>query len=203
MFGRKPDGNPPRRNMPGTFIIAAIIYIIFGVYTVMHPAKVEATICYAFGIILTIYGAINVISFFINKDSDENMVLELIIGAVAAAFGVFTLFSPDTIKNILLVSISVIIIIDGVMNLKRSFILRDFGVNRWYAFLIIACLAITLGIITIVFKEALGAALIIMLGISLIYEGVSSLSILFLIWRCKKRVEKSIMKLDADYEDRD
>lgn len=67
MFGRKPDGKPPR-NMPGTFIIAAIIYIIFGIYTVMHPAKVEATICYAFGIILTIYGAINVIAFFINRN---------------------------------------------------------------------------------------------------------------------------------------
>lgn len=202
MYRDRPRGRAWMK-LPATYIIASIIYIIFGVYTVMHPAKVEATICYAFGIILTIYGVINVIAFFFNKDSDENLIPELIIGGICVVFGIFTLFSPDTIKNILLVSISVIIIIDGVMNIKRSFWLKDFGMDKWYVLLIISCIAVVLGIVTIVFKEALGTALMIMLGIALIYEGVNGLMIMFLISRNKKRFERNMMMVNAAYEDKD
>lgn len=202
MYQDRPRGRAWMK-LPATYIVASIIYIIFGVYTVLHPAKVEATICYAFGIILAIYGAINVIAFFFNKDSDENLIPELIIGGVCVVFGIFTLFSPDTIKNILLVAISVIIIIDGVMNIKRSFWLKDYGMKKWYVLLIFSCITVVLGVVTIVFKEALGTALMIMLGVSLIYEGVNGLIIMFLINRFRKRVERNLMMINAAYEDKD
>ena len=202
MLNRHPEDRP-RRNLLGSFIIASIVYIILGVYMVMHPEKVEHTLCYAFGILLTIYGAINIISFLINKDSDENLFFELVFGVIAAAFGVFTLFTPDTIINILLVIIGVIIIIDGIMNLKRSFHLRDFGVRKWYVFFIFAAVSVAAGLITIIFHDTLRNVLIIMLGINLIYEGILGLIIMFQISRNKRRVERNLMMINADYKDRD
>lgn len=202
MLNRHPEDRP-RRNLLGSFIIASIVYIILGVYMVMHPEKVEHTLCYAFGILLTIYGAINIISFLINKDSDENLFFELVFGVIAAAFGVFTLFTPDTIINILLVIIGVIIIIDGVMNLKRSFHLRDFGVRKWYVFFIFAAVSVAAGLITIIFHDSLRDVLIIMLGINLIYEGILGLIIMFQISCNKRRVERNLMMINADYKDRD
>ncbi len=202
MLNRHPEDRP-RRNLLGSFIIASIVYIILGVYMVMHPEKVEHTLCYAFGILLTIYGAINIISFLINKDSDENLFFELVFGVIAAAFGVFTLFTPDTIINILLVIIGVIIIIDGVMNLKRSFHLRDFGVRKWYVFFIFAAVSVAAGLITIIFHDTLRDVLIIMLGINLIYEGILGLIIMFQISCNKRRVERNLMMINADYKDRD
>lgn len=199
---QKPDGKPKSRVL-GTFIIASIIYIILGVFMVFHPAKVEAALCYAFGILMTIYGAVNIISFFVNKDSDNNLFLELVFGVLSAAFGVFTMFSPTSVINILFIVIGVIIIIDGVMNMKRSFYLKDFGVRRWYVFLILSAIAVVSGILTIAFREALGNALIIILGITLIYEGISGLVIMFQISRNKKRVERKLMMIDADFDDRD
>ena len=198
MLNRHPEDRP-RRNLLGSFIIASIVYIILGVYMVMHPEKVEHTLCYAFGILLTIYGAINIISFLINKDSDENLFFELVFGVIAAAFGVFTLFTPDTIINILLVIIGVIIIIDGVMNLKRSFHLRDFGVRKWYVFFIFAAVSVAAGLITIIFHDTLRDVLIIMLGINLIYEGILGLIIMFQVSRNKRRVERNLMMINADY----
>ena len=67
MRDRKGKAVEVRKPPVGAFIIASIVYIILGVFMVTHPAKVEATLCYAFGILMTIFGVINVISFFINK----------------------------------------------------------------------------------------------------------------------------------------
>ncbi len=189
MLGRKSGDGKEKRSVLGTFIIASIIYIILGIFMVTHPAKVEATLCFAFGILMTIYGAVNVISFFINKDNDENLV--------------FTLITPTSVINILFIVIGVIIIIDGIMNVKRSFHLKDFGEKYWHVFLIISAVAVLMGILTIVFREPLGGALIIMLGILLIYEGISGLVIMFRISRNKKRVEKNLMMINVDYTDND
>lgn len=192
-----------KRNTPGSFIIASIVYIVLGVFMVMHPGKVENTLCIGFGVLLTIYGVINVISFFLNRNSDDNLFFELVFGVIAAAFGIYTLFNPTTVIKILLIIVGVIIIIDGAINLKRSFHLREFGVKKWYFYLLLSAISIVMGIITIVFREPLGEALVIVLGVTLIYQGITSLIILFQISRNKKRVEHNLMMIDADYTDRD
>ena len=186
-------------NLLGTFIIASIVYIVLGIFMVMHPGKVETGICIAFGIVLTIYGVINVISFFINKDSDENLFLELVIGVFAAAFGVFTLFVPTLIQDILLISIGIIVIIDGIMNIKRSFSLKAAGVKKWWIFTAVSGLSVLAGLLTIIFRESLGELLIIILGINLIYEGISGLVILFMVSRAKKNTE--LMVIEAEFEE--
>ena len=191
-----------KKNMLGTFIVASLAYIILGIFMVMHPGKVEVAICYAFGIILTIYGAINIISFFLNKDSDENLFLELVFGVIAAAFGIFTLFSPNLIQNILLISIGVIVIIDAIMNVKRSFHLKTLEMEKWWIFLIVSCISVLIGLMTIILRDALGGALIILLGINLIYEGIAGLVILFLVSHFKKKITKELAMIDAEYEDR-
>lgn len=203
MKDRKIREGEIRKPPVAPFVIASIIYIILGIFMVSHPAKVEATLCYAFGILMTIFGVINVISFFINKDSDNNLFFELVFGVLSCAFGVFTLFSPTSVINILFIVIGVIIIIDGIMNLKRSFYLKDFGERYWLVFFIISAVSVLAGILTIVFREPLGSFLIVVLGINLIYEGVSGLVIMFRISQNKKRVERKMMMIDADFNDRD
>lgn len=203
MKDRKIREGEIRKPTVAPFVIASIIYIILGIFMVSHPAKVEATLCYAFGILMTIFGVINVISFFINKDSDNNLFFELVFGVLSCAFGVFTLFSPTSVINILFIVIGVIIIIDGIMNLKRSFYLKDFGERYWLVFFIISAVSVLAGILTIVFREPLGSFLIVVLGINLIYEGVSGLVIMFRISQNKKRAERKMMMIDADFNDRD
>ncbi len=203
MFGNNNPGNKPRRRVLGTYIIASVIYIILGVFMVLRPSKVETALCYTFGILMTIYGAVNIISFFVNKEEKSNLLLELIFGVLSAAFGVFTLFSPASVINILFIVIGAVIIIDGIINIKRSFWLKNFGERRWYVFLIISFISVLAGILTIIFRKNLGGALVIVLGINLIFEGIAGLVIMFRISRNKKRVERNIMTLNADYEDRD
>ena len=66
-----PKEKPNKRNLIGTFIIASIAYIVLGVFMVAKNEVVADGINVVFGIIMLIYGVINVISFFLNKDDEE------------------------------------------------------------------------------------------------------------------------------------
>lgn len=195
---------PSRKNQRsiGTFIIASIAYIILGIFMIIHPDETGKAIPIVFGIILAIYGVINIISFFLNNDSDENLFLELIIGVFAAAFGIFSLIMPDVILSILFKAIGAVVIVDGIMNLKRAFTLRTYGMKRWWIFLIVSALAVITGLLFIVFVHELIAVWFTLMGVILVYEGLSGLVILFAVSRFKKKSEKQLAVIDVDYEDK-
>ena len=189
------NANPQKqrkRNMLGSFIVAAIAYIVLGVFMVMHPQETENGIHIVFGVIMLIYGAVNIVSFFLNKDSEENLFFELCFGVIAAAVGLFALIAPQIIRDILFYAIGVIVVIDGAINVKRAFNLKAYGMRYWYVMLIISCVAIVAGIAAVVLRNFVIDFIVVMLGISLIYEGVSSIVTMIMVGHYKKKITKEL-----------
>ena len=189
---------PNKRNLIGTFIIASIAYIVLGVFMVAKNDVVADGINVVFGIIMLIYGVINVISFFINKDDEENLFLELALGVIAVGLGIFALIWGEKTTEILFYAIGAVIVVDSVVNIKRAFNLKTMGFPRWNYFLIIGLLGLLLGILCILFYNFWGKAIVIFIGIALIYEGLSSLIIIFLDSRTRKKVTKELARYDHD-----
>lgn len=186
-------GNNKRANMLGTFIIAAIGYIVLGVFMVIHPDKTASGIRVMFGVIMLMYGIVNIVSFFLNKDSEENLFLELASAVIAMALGVFVLVADAVLINsILFYTMGVIVIIDGLVNAKRAFNLKSCGMRYWFIVLIAAALTVIAGILCIVFKDMLASIIVVIIGCVLIYEGIVSLVTMFLVARMKKKVEKEL-----------
>lgn len=189
-----------RRNLLGTFIVAALAYIVLGLFMVIYPKNVADGIRIVFGIAMLVYGAINIISFFLNQDSEENLFLELAMGVIGAGLGIFALVPTDFISRIIMYTIGAVLIIDGLVNAKRAMNLKARQYSRWYFFLIAAVLGIVLGIVSIVLystmHEAIRETIVIFIGISLIYEGVASLATIFIDRRVKKKIAKELSRLD-------
>lgn len=100
-----------------TAIIASLAYLVLGFIMMLFPSSISNVLCYSLGIVLTIYGLFNIISFFTNKEM--GLYFELCVGVIATAFGIFTLFSPNIIVNIIFVTIGIIVIIDSLMDIKH------------------------------------------------------------------------------------
>lgn len=182
-----------KRSMLGTFIIAAISYIVLGVFMVIHPDITASSLRIMFGVIMLIYGIVNLVSFFLNKDTEENLFLELASAVVAIALGIFVLVADAALINsILFYTMGVIIIIDGLVNAKRAFNLKSMGMKKWYIFLITSAISVIAGILCIVFKDILASVIVVIIGCVLIYEGIASLITMFMVSRMKKKVEKEL-----------
>ena len=168
---------------------------------IFMPDTVGNTLSYVLGIVLTIYGLFNIISFFTNKE--ENKYLELIIGIVATAFGIFTLFSPGIIAKIIFVIFGIIIVLDSLMDVKNSFQLKALGMKKWWVCFLVSIAVIILGLCTIFLSGFFRDFLIIIIGIIMIYEGVSGLVIIGLMGHYAKKVNKNNQIITVDAVDRD
>ena len=189
---------PNKRAILGNFVIASIAYIVLGVFMVIKSQAVANGINDVFGVIMLIYGVINIIVFFINKDADENLFLELATGVIAIGLGVFSLVAQDLMQQILFYAIGGVLLIDALVNIKRAVNLRYLDFPRWNIFLIAAIIGVLLGILCIVFYTVIPQSVVIFFGVSLIYEGVSSLIILILDARVRKRISNDLARIERD-----
>ena len=189
---------PNKRAILGNFVIASIAYIVLGVFMVIKSQAVANGINDVFGVIMLIYGVINIIVFFINKDADENLFLELATGVIAIGLGVFSLVVQDLMQQILFYAIGGVLLIDALVNIKRAVNLRYLGFPRWNLFLIAAIIGVILGILCIVFYTVIPQSVVVFFGVSLIYEGVSSLIILILDARVRKRISNDLARIERD-----
>lgn len=189
---------PNKRAILGNFVIASIAYIVLGVFMVIKSQAVANGINDVFGVIMLIYGVINIIVFFINKDADENLFLELATGVIAIGLGIFSLVAQDLMQQILFYAIGGVLLIDALVNIKRAVNLRYLGFPRWNIFLIAAIIGVLLGILCIVFYTVIPQSVVIFFGVSLIYEGVSSLIILILDARVRKRISNDLARIERD-----
>ena len=189
---------PSKRAILGNFVIASIAYIVLGVFMVIKSQAVANGINDVFGVIMLIYGVINIIVFFINKDADENLFLELATGVIAIGLGVFSLVAQDLMQQILFYAIGGVLLIDALVNIKRAVNLRYLGFPRWNIFLIAAIIGVLLGILCIVFYTVIPQSVVVFFGVSLIYEGVSSLIILILDARVRKRISNDLARIERD-----
>lgn len=189
---------PNKRAILGNFVIASIAYIVLGVFMVIKSQAVANGINDVFGVIMLIYGVINIIVFFINKDADENLFLELATGVIAIGLGIFSLVAQDLMQQILFYAIGGVLLIDALVNIKRAVNLRYLGFPRWNIFLIAAIIGVLLGILCIVFYTVIPQSVVVFFGVSLIYEGVSSLIILILDARVRKRISNDLARIERD-----
>lgn len=186
------------KSAASTAIIASLAYLVLGFIMMLFPSSISSVLCYTLGIVLTVYGLFNIISFFINKE--YGLYFELIIGVLATAFGIFTIFSPRIIVDIIFVTIGIIIIIDSLMDIKHSFQLKALGMKYWWICTAVSVSVIILGLCTIFFPTFFGDFLIFLLGIIMIYEGILGLSIIGLFSHYSKRCKDNKM-IDVDATD--
>ena len=182
-------------------LASSLSYIVLGIIMLIFPDEVSNFLCYAMGIVLTIYGLFNILNFFLSRELE--LYPELIVGIAATAFGVFTIASPQTIKSIIFIAIGVIIIIDSCMDIKNSIRLKAFGMKRWWVYFILSIAIIILSIITIIFNSFFGNFLIVILGLMMIYEGISGLTIAVLISHFIKQMDKSSNMIETSADDID
>lgn len=182
-------------------IISSLAYLVLGIIMIVWSKSIETAFCYVLGTALTVYGLFNILSFFLSRES--SLVLELITGILSTAVGVFTLISPSTIIGVIFFIIGILIIIVSALEIKYSFVLKAFNMRFWWIYFLLSIIVMILGISTIIFKNFYAEMIMIFLGVLLIYEGISGLTILFFTNHYSKKSGNNGKMIDAEATDID
>lgn len=176
------------REIKWNFVLSALLYLLLGVVLAIWPDGSAKMLCYCIGGVVTAYGVFNIVAYFTRRGL-EGLHPELLAGIVAVAFGVFTLLKPTVIAGILPFVLGLIIVVDGAVNLKRAMTLRSLGFSKWGIYLLLSCLTILLGVGAVLNPFESLTLLLRLIGLVLIYEGISDLWAIFRISSLARAVE--------------
>ena len=173
--------------------LSALCFIALGVFLVFWPELSRIWICRLLGAALLVSGGVYVVSHFARaKGAAAVFQYDLILGAVLAVVGVWLLTTPDLIVAFLQYILGLILIVHGVIDLQGALNLRAGHARHWWPAFLIALITLALGALILWNPFASINALLMLVGIALIYDGISDILILFQLTRTFRKVQQGV-----------
>lgn len=180
------------------YTISAAVGALLGLVLVIWPGTTSQIICMMLGGVLLAYGILQIVIYMFNRGRTIVSQGMMLLGIVFAVIGEWILFRPETIIMAVPVIVGVLIVIHGLHNVAQAFALKKDGYENWW-------LAFLLGLLTVVFGGVLiynpfqAVELVVrIIGVFLIYDGVSDIWILSRVFKVRREKERII---DAEYVD--
>ena len=194
-------------------MLSALFSIVMGVILVAWPETTLDIICKAIAIILIVMGAAELVSYFWNKITYSlSGILGLVLGIVAGYFkdrlpdrliGIWIFVKPQSVLSLIPIVIGVILAVHGVQDLKVAFDTKRNGYTKWWSMLLMAIISLALGIICIVNAFGMVTLTMQIIGIALVYDGISDIWIVYKASKVAKEMKEERDALDVEYKEVD
>ena len=180
------------RSMYKTSIVLSIVLLFLGAFLLIKPETTLYAISYAIGMILIVWGLFPIIKFFTNKESQNYLEFNFVIGVIAFLFGVVVMINPEMIGSIIPLLMGIWMIINGSMKLYYSIILNR--ESNALSSIIISLIILLTGIVLVI--NPFDGAIVItqLIGISFILYAVLDLAECFSIFKTYNTVKKDTNK---------
>ena len=153
------------------YLFLSLIPIALGVLCIVNPGLILNVICYVAGGLLLGAGLIKLVQYFSGKAPQAD---SLVLGALFAMLGVILIFRKDEVLDLIFIFIGVLLLLDGIVKLKNSLEAKGKGAQDWIVLLVVALIVAAFGVL-IITNVLKGNVLIVILGISVIIDGLQNL----------------------------
>ena len=179
-------------------VIIALLTIACGVLFLIYGLHIAAIFCRVAGVILAVLGLYYVISFLLRKDGRPfGTWMEVLAGLVCIAIGVWMLVSPVSAIKYMQYVAAIIILLHGILDLQATFALLRVKASNWLFALILSIVTIGLGVWILLRPMSATTAIMTIMGIVLIIDGISDLFIIGGLSRAVRYMEMAEQEVNA------
>lgn len=174
------------------WIICGIITILIGLVLVLFPSETLMVINYVVGGLAVAMGIVRVVRYFQHDHTYPFLFQsDLVVGLIAAGLGLFLITKSESVLNLIPFLFGLLLTGCGIGCVLRAFDAKRAGIPYWGAFLAIAILTIAAGLVILSNPFATLEVSVIVIGASLIFQGVSDIVILLLAGKQMEAFRKS------------
>lgn len=185
-----------------SYILVSALYVVLGVVLLLWPTTSVKMICYGLGIAMLVLGITYGVIYFTKDNLSGFLQMDLVIGIICLAFGIFILLNPAFLASVLPFAMGIILLLGAVVKLQSAFNMKRLNFSKWYLVLICALLIVALGIVLLCNPFQNERFMVLYIGICLVLDGVTNLVCLFCIqYRVKKLVRIQREHPEADLKD--
>ena len=145
-------------------VLIGLATIVMGIFLVVSPDAAALTICLAVGWILLITGAIALFTYYRNKKQGVQISSDLIIGIIEVAFGIAMIVNPGIFAGLIGTVVAVVMFIHGIKGTPS---------------IVMGALTIVFGAVILINPFASLSALMVLIGVGLIFDGVTELIVAY------------------------
>lgn len=191
------------KKLKKNIVISAVLCIVLGIVLVVWPDMSMQIACTAIGGVLLVGGVVRLVEYFVLRDGSMYAQMNLIMGIVLAVVGVWIVLKPDKVLAIIPIIIGIVIVLHGLNNLQQAVTLCKEKYDKWWVALILGLLTVGFGVLLICRPFAALDTVVMLIGIFLIYDGLSDIWIVSRIYRTAKELKQEAEALDVEAEEID
>ena len=185
------------KRLKTNIVISAILCVVLGIVLVVWPDLSMQIVCIAIGAVLLIGGGVRLAVYFTNKDGSMYAQMSLITGIILAVVGIWILIKPDKVLAIIPIIVGIVIVLHGINDLQQAVSLYKDKYDKWWVALILGLLTIGFGVLLICRPFEALDTVVMLIGLFLIYDGLSDIWIVSRIYRTAKALKQEAEALDV------
>ncbi len=167
----------PMRAAKISYIVTSILFCVLGIIFIIDPTFSVLWIGTALGIGMIVFGVIKLFGFFSRDLFRLAFQYDLAFGVLLIVLGVITLAHPNAAMNFLCIMFGIPVLADGLFKIQIAIDSKRFGISTWWLILVLAILTCLIGLILTFCPAAGTEALLVLIGFSLLLDGILNLSV--------------------------
>ena len=180
-------------------LVTAIVAIVLGIVFVANPEGAGSVVCKVAGVAMLVLSVALLVKYF---SSARLFPENLIFSAVLLLLGIFFIAKWSVVLTVIGLFFGIFLVIDGAGKLRDGFDAFKEKSQGWWIWFLLAGATIVLGIF-VMFGESEAESVMLLLGISLIIDGVSDIVTTLWLSAGVRKVKKEIEKDDNNFGDMD
>lgn len=179
------------------YIVISVMLCVLGILLIAIPEFSVSALGFICGIILILFGIIRLVGFYSKDLYRLAFQYDLALGIMTLIIGIIMLINPGNLMNFICIILGLSCLADGVFKIQISFDAKTFGIRGWWLILAWAVITGLFGGILLVHSSEGSNILAIILGLTLLSEGILNLSTMITAVKIIKHQRPNI--IDADY----
>ena len=157
------------------YVLVSVFFIVIGVLLILNPETSMTMLCRVLGIGAIVFGIVRVIGYFLRELDGVALRYDFASGVFAVIAGAMVIWRAPEVANIMAVVIGLFILVDCVFKLQVALDSKRMGASSWWVTLLFTCICMVLGCL-LIFDTFKGQQVIsIMMGVSLVADGLQNL----------------------------
>ena len=201
MFVKKKDDDKSKKNkmLEWDNIIVALVYIILGVFMMVHPRTFYKGFTTALMIILIGMGISKIASYFIIKKNTEiGTTMKLISGICLIVFGILV---RVLLGSLVAMVIGLFLVYGGISKLVLGLSIKNVDKTQGKILIIAGVINMIIGIIAVLLPFKTTSVVIIIFGIAFVLSGIMEVISVFKVYKVRKAFAAADGALNQDYKE--
>lgn len=157
------------------YLIVSALLCALGIVLILSPDISASLLCRIGGSLMILFGIVKVLGYCSRDLYRLAFQYDLAFGSLLIALGAILIFRTETMMQLLWILLGICILSDALLKVQIAIDARLFGIRKWWLILAVAAVTGILGFVLIL-RPAEGArAVMTLLGVSLLFEGLLNL----------------------------